>query len=156
MCVSVYSGKGRGFTADVWDVNNGEDVSVRGRLLQLRCAEELAAELSKVPCRTTPLWTIQLPIAPSNYCGAAVGRERSQAQAPKALLKQGTREHLVDALGPSAPTPAATRHTHAQSMPPLALPSLLRVLQLAQKCVGRIRLCCCHSLTLCLSSSMID
>jgi hypothetical protein len=71
------------------------------------------------------------------------GGKRSQVQA----LKQGTREQLVDALGPSAPTPAATRHVHTQSMPPLAQRSLLRVLQLAQSALAASG---CAAATLCL------
>jgi anti-sigma factor RsiW len=42
----------------------------------------------------------------------------------------------VDALGPSAPTPAARRHAHAQSMPPLAQRSLLRVHPLVQSALA--------------------
>lgn len=49
----------------------------------------------------------------------------------------------MDALGPSAPTPAASRLAHGQWMAPLAQRSLLRVRPLVPKCVGRSRLSCC-------------
>ena len=77
-----------------------------------------------------PFSAIQLPITSYCYCGAAVGKRVAGAGAER--RKQGTREHVVDALGPSAPTPAESRHNHSQWMPPLAQRSLLRVLSLAQ------------------------
>lgn len=97
-----------------------------------------------VPCRPE-LLHLSGHSAPNHYCHATAAGLRWEEVAGSGAEpgKQGTREHLVDALGPSAPTPAASRLAHVQWMAPLAQRSLLRVRPLVQKCVGRIRLSCC-------------